>query len=58
MCNTQLNAFETSKKQRVLMNNGLQSMNQFVSTKIYIGQCQVQPSNQIDCLWFQGKERY
>jgi len=45
------------KTQHAQMNHGLQSIKQFASTKVYIDQYYVLPYNQIDCLWFQGKER-
>jgi len=39
------------------MNYGIQSMKQFASIKMCIDQYYDQPQSQIDCLWFQGKER-
>ena len=42
------------KTQHAQMNHVLQTMKQFVSTKI--DQCYDQPQNQTECLWYQGKE--
>ena len=43
MCSTRSNAFEASKTQHAQMNHGLQSMKQFVLTKMYIDQNYDQP---------------